>query len=124
VPAAHRLAGRRRVKIADLAGERVIALAEPTIFGSRTGMLLAGVQCVTVVTTPLSGIACTLVACGAGVAIVDPFSVSEFKGRGVVALKLEPPVDVRVAIVTAAERRLSALAQEFVDAFRRHVTAQ
>jgi DNA-binding transcriptional LysR family regulator len=121
VPARHRLASRRRVKVADLSGERVIVLAEPTIFGSRTEMLLAGVDCETVVTTPLSGIACTLVSCGAGIAIVDPFSVADFRDRGVVAVRLEPPLDVRIAIVTAVERRLSALAQEFVDAFREHV---
>jgi DNA-binding transcriptional LysR family regulator len=121
VPVGHRLAARRRVKAGDLAGERVIVLAEPTIFGSRTGLLLAGVHCETVVTTPLSGIACTLVSCGAGVAIVDPFSAADFRDRGVVALRLEPPVDVRIAIVTAVQRRLPALAQEFVDAFREHV---
>jgi DNA-binding transcriptional LysR family regulator len=121
VPARHRLASRRRVKVADLSGERVIVLAEPTIFGSRTELLLAGVDCETVVTTPLSGIACTLVSCGAGIAIVDPFSVADFRDRGVVAVRLEPPLDVRIAIVTAVERRLSALAQEFVDAFREHV---
>lgn len=118
VPHAHRLAGRRRVRARDLTGERVIALTEPTIFGSRADRLLAGVDCRIVATTPLSGIACSMVACGAGVAVVDPFSVLDHLAQGVCAVRLEPPIDVHIALVTAAHRRQSALVLEFIDALR------
>ena len=37
--------------------------------------------------------------------------------------RFEPPIDVRIAIVTSAHRRLSAVSQEFIEAFRAHVVA-
>ena len=117
VPVGHRLASRRRIGLRDLAGERVIALAEPNIFSSRTDTLLSGVDCEIVATTPLSGIACSLVSNGLGVAIVDPFSITDVDRHGVVAIAIEPAIDVRIAIVTAAARRMPALAEAFLEFF-------
>jgi DNA-binding transcriptional LysR family regulator len=121
VPKGHRLARRVTVEAKDLTGERFISLAEPSIFTANTDTIFADVLRKTVATTPLSGIACSLVAAGTGIAIVDPFSASE--DHGVVALRFEPPIDVRIAIVTSAHRRLSAVSQEFIEAFRAHVVA-
>ena len=121
VPETHRLARRRSVRAADLQGERLIALAEPTIFGSRTDRLLAGLNCEIVATTPLSGIACAMVSCGAGIAIVDPFSVADFATQGVWPVRIEPAIDVHIAIVCASSRRLSSMAQTFLEAFRSQV---
>jgi DNA-binding transcriptional LysR family regulator len=123
VPKGHRLARRSHVAANDLGGERFISLAEPTIFTAQIQTTLADVLRETVVTTPLSGIACSLVAAGTGVALVDPFSASEYEGRDIVAIPFEPPIGIRIAIVTPAHRRLSALSQEFIEAFRAHVTA-
>jgi DNA-binding transcriptional LysR family regulator len=121
VPAGNRLAQRRTVALPDLAGERVVALSEPTIFSVQTYALLADVHHDVVATTPLSGIACALVAEGFGVAIVDPFSVGDYLGRGVAAIPLQPRLNVRIALITSAHNRPSALASEFIDAFRAHV---
>lgn len=121
VPKGHRLARRSDVEAKDLAEERFISVAEPSILTATTETIFADVLRKTVVTPPLSGIACSLVAAGTGIAIVDPFSASEFQDRGVVALRFEPPVGVRVAIVTSVHRRLSAVSQEFIEAFRAHV---
>ncbi|MBL8326132.1 MAG: LysR family transcriptional regulator [Rubrivivax sp.] len=122
VPSGHRLARRRSVSLPDLAGERVVALSEPTIFSVHTDTLLAGIAHDVVATTPLSGIACALVAEGLGVAIVDPFSVADYLGRGVVAVALQPRFDVRIAMITSAHHRPSALAGEFIEALRAHVS--
>lgn len=123
VPKGHRLARRSYVGANDLAGERFISIAEPTIFPTQFQTTLADVLREAVVTTPLSGIACSLVAAGTGVALVDPFSASEYDGRDIVAIPFDPPIDVRIAIVTPVHRRLSALSQEFIEAFRDHVAA-
>lgn len=123
VPHGHRLARRTCVKAEDLAGERFVSLAEPSIFTATTETILANVLRETVVTTPLSGIACSLVAAGTGIALVDPFSASEFAGRGVSVVGFEPPIIVRTDIVTSEHRRLSAVSEEFIAAFRAHVTA-
>lgn len=73
--------------------------------------------------TPLSGIACSLVAEGAGIALVDPFSASDYAGRGVAVLPFEPAIEIPVSIVTSAQRRLSQISKEFIDAFRAHALA-
>lgn len=120
VPTGHRLARRRTVGERDLAGERFIQLAEPTIFASQPEPRPARAAVDRVVTTPLSGIACSLVAAGTGIAIVDPFAASDHVGRGIVAIRYEPAIPIRIAIVTSSHRRPSALARAFVDAFRGH----
>jgi DNA-binding transcriptional LysR family regulator len=120
----HRLARRSSVTAKDLTGEPFISLVEPQIFAAdEIQAHLADLQRNAVVTTPLSGIAGSLVVAGTGIALVDPFSVTDFEGRGVVTIPFEPAINVRKAIVTPANRRLSALSQEFIEAFRAHVAA-
>lgn len=123
VPRGHRLARRASVKPEDLAGEKYIALAEPSIFTATTETILAHILRDTIVTTPLSCIACSLVAAGGGITLVDPFSASDFEGRGVAVVQFEPAIPIRTDIVTSAHRPLSALSQEFIEAFRAHVVA-
>ncbi len=123
VPGKHRLAGRASVSAKDLAGERFISLDGPSFFPTDTAALLADPGVETVVRTPLSGIACSLVAEGAGVALVDPFSASDYLDRGLVILPFEPAFEIPVSIVTSAQRRLSEVSREFVQAFRAHVLA-
>ena len=122
VPLLHRLARRRSVGAKDLAEERFIALAESSIFPSHAAAIPAVVGSEMVVTTPLSGIACSLVAQDAGIALVDPFSAVDFIDRGLVILPFEPTIDIRVSILTSAHRRLSAVSKEFIEAFRAHIT--
>ena len=124
MPKGHRLARRKSLSAKDLAGEPFVSLVEPQIFATNEIQAnLADLQRNAVVTTPLSGIACSLVAAGTGVSLVDPFSAADFEGRGVVTVPFEPPITIRVAIVTSTHRRLSALSQEFIEAFRAHVAA-
>ncbi len=121
VPTAHRFARRRSVGVRDLAGERMIRLAEPTYFAPQPIPLAIEQQVEIVATTPLSGIACSLVAQGAGIALVDPFAVSDFAGRGVVGVRFEPAQPIEVAIVVSEQRRLPTIALTFIDALRRQV---
>lgn len=124
MPKGHRLARRKSLSAKDLAGEPFVSLVEPQIFATNEIQAnLADLQRNAVVTTPLSGIACSLVAAGTGVSLVDPFSAADFEDRGVVTVPFEPPITIRIAIVTSAHRRLSALSQEFIEAFRAHVAA-
>jgi DNA-binding transcriptional LysR family regulator len=123
VPQAHPLAGRRSAGEQDLAGERFISLEGPSFFSAHTGSMMAERGVEVVVRTPLSGIACSLVAEGAGIALVDPFSASDYEGRGLVALRFEPAIEVPISIVTNAQRRLSQISGEFINAFRAHLLA-
>lgn len=124
MPKEHRLARRKSLSARDLASEPFVSLVEPQIFAtSEIQANLADLQRNAVVTTPLSGIACSLVAAGTGIALVDPFSATDFDNRDVVTIPFEPAINIRIAIVTSAHRRLSALSQEFIEAFRAHVAA-
>lgn len=123
VPVGHRLAGKAVARPKDLAGESFVQLAEPTIFTARVETILGNLTRETAVSTPLSGIACSFVAAGTGIALVDPFSAAEYAGRGVATIPFKPRIELRTSIVTATHRPPSALAQEFVRAFRAHVRA-
>jgi DNA-binding transcriptional LysR family regulator len=85
------------------------------------GAILQSISPRQVLETTLTSIACVFVAEGMGVAIVDPFSVSEFVGRNVVARPLEPSFNIGTAIIHSTDRPLSMIAQEFRVAFLAHV---
>jgi len=59
-----------------------------------------------------------------GVAIVDPFSASEFAGKGLVPRPFEPGWIIGGALVHSSERPLSMIGREFWDAFLRHARRQ
>lgn len=118
IPRGHRLGAKNVIGPNDIAGERVIELDDDSIFGTRTKAALAGVPREIVVTTPLAGIACSLVLSGAGLAIVDPFSASEFEERGVVIRPFRPAIDTRVVTITSTHVRLSQIAEEFITLVR------
>ena len=60
-------------------------------------------------------VACSLVANGLGVAIVDEFSAMQWSDRKLVAVPLEPAVIVIASIISVAGRPLSRLARRFVE---------
>jgi hypothetical protein len=73
--------------------------------------------------TQLSEIACVLVSEKAGLSLVDPFSASEFVGRGVVFRAFRPDIFFDAAILLPEARPISALAAEFLETFRTAVQA-
>jgi DNA-binding transcriptional LysR family regulator len=121
MPARHRLAGADEIVAADFEGERFISLGKSSIFGDRIDAAFDGVRRRLLVEAPLAEIASVLVSEGVGVAIVDPFSASEFEQRGVVIRPFRPRIDVGITMLKATHRPLSALAREFADAFLSHV---
>jgi DNA-binding transcriptional LysR family regulator len=73
--------------------------------------------------TPLSEIACSLVASGVGVTLCDPFTAYEYATRGIVIRPFEPRLDVEYVALYSATQRTPLLAREFIDGFRKHVVA-
>ena len=121
LPERHRLAGKRFVAISDLGGEDMILLTK-FMEGRRHPVELAlqGMKLGKVIATPASELACVLVSESAGVAIVDPFSASEFVGRGIVLRPLKPASVIGTAVVRARGRAPSIAAEEFHAAFVAH----
>jgi DNA-binding transcriptional LysR family regulator len=82
-----------------------------------------GVERILRIETPLSEIACSLVASGAGVSLCEPFTASEYSTRGIVVRPFEPHIEFEYAALYPAAQRTSVLARQFIDGFRAHVAA-
>ena len=106
VPDGHRLARRRVLHPRDFAKEPFIRLGPTTPSRFRVDDLFSreGVDRVIRVETPLSEIACALVASGVGVSIVDPFTAHEYRSRGVVVRPFEPKLEFQIAAYIEAWR--------------------
>jgi len=123
IPARDPLAKRDTLGPKDFEDRSFIALGPASLFRSRIDAALAGVRRRQLIETQLTEIACLLVAERAGLALVDPFSVSEFTGRGVVFRPFRPDVFFDAAVLTPTGRPMSSLATEFLGTFRQAAKA-
>lgn len=123
MPRDHRLARHDRITAADLAGERFVGIGRGTLFRSRIDTALAGVARTISLETPLSHIACLLVAEGGGISLVDPYSAAEYLDKGVITKPFAPFIDAGFVIVRSPQPTTSALAMTFMREFRQHVGA-
>jgi DNA-binding transcriptional LysR family regulator len=71
--------------------------------------------------TEFAATACGLVASGAGIAVVDPFTAADFAGRGVVVRPFKPVVPYEFAVFHPPGREPSLLAKDFVAVLRRRI---
>jgi len=119
IPSGHALARKSALLAKDLDGQALIGFTSTTILCDRIERMFAqsGVQPSRRVETPLSMIACAFVAAGLGVALVDPFTGREYARSGVETREFMPTIDVEFTAVYSAQRELSGLARELLDAF-------
>ncbi len=125
VPDGHRLARKRRLQPRDFAREPFVGLGPSTPLQYRIDEVFSshGIKRRVRVETPLSGIVCALVAAGAGIGIVDPFTAVEYEGRGVAMRPFDPAIEFHVAALHPVQRTLSPVARRFIDGFAAHVAA-
>jgi DNA-binding transcriptional LysR family regulator len=125
MPDGHRLARRRVLRPKDFAGQPFVTLGPTTPSRHRIDDVFAqhGVARILRVETPLSEIACALVAAGVGLAICDPFTAAEYSTRGVVARPFEPAISFQIAALHPSHRALSPVAREFISGFAKHIEA-
>jgi DNA-binding transcriptional LysR family regulator len=120
VPEGHRLAEKAQLEPADFIDEPFVSLEQTTQLRYRIDAVFADARVarVTRIETPLSMIACSLVASGAGVSIVDPFTAAEYRGRGVLVRPFHPAILYDMGIIWPAGRLKSALAIDFTEKVR------
>ncbi len=123
MPEGHRLARRRVLRPTDFAGQPFVALGPTTPSRHRIDEVFArhGVARSVRVETPLSEIACALVASGLGLSICDPFTANEYATRGVVSRPFEPAMAFEFAALWPSHRTLSPVAGEFIAGFATHI---
>ncbi len=125
VPRSHALADRPVLTPADFSAQPFISIARATQLRTRIDafFLTQGVHRQLGQETPLSLVACSLVAAGAGLAIVDPFTADAVAEPGVCFKRLEPRIDVQFSLITLADARLSGPAQDFIAGIQQEFTS-
>ncbi len=118
IPYGHPLSNQKVIHPADLEGQRMISLEPGTIFAMRVEVALAGVQRLSTLETRLSHTALTLVSEGAGIAIIDPTSASEFTQQGVVVRPFAIFIDAGFLTIRSANQSRSAIIDRFFREFR------
>ena len=120
LPEGHRLAEKSFLGPADFIDEPFVSLEQTTQLRDRIDAVFAAARVtrVTRIETPLSMIACSLVAGGAGVSIVDPFTAAEYRGRGVLVRPFRPEILYDMGIIWPAGHLKSALAIDFAEKVR------
>ena len=120
VPRGHRLAGRRAVRAADVAGERFVSLTTNTVGRLMIDKLFEreGVSRELVVDCQVMANIANLVAQGLGVGFIDPFTATDFADRDLVALRFEPRLEMRIGLLHPTHRPLSRIASEFAALLR------
>ena len=123
LPDGHRLARRRVLRPKDFANQPFVALGPTTPSRHLIDDVFSrhGVARVMRVETPLSEIACALVASGLGLSICDPFTANEYSTRGVVSRPFDPPLAFQVSALYPSHRALSPVAREFISGFAAYI---
>jgi DNA-binding transcriptional LysR family regulator len=118
LPRRHRLAKKKRVRVEDLLEEPVVAHSSGPLMRFELDRALAthGLRLAPAVEAPNAWIVHAMVAAGAGVAIVDPFTASAQSSTEPAVRPLTRKIVLRYGIMTLRERPLAgesaALAQE------------
>jgi DNA-binding transcriptional LysR family regulator len=117
VPRGHRLARRRKVVPADLAGECFISASPPDVARAAIDSAFVPEVRRLEIETSLATTMCAMVARGLGVSIVSPSVLSELGLAGVHAVAFEPAVHFECHIVRARHPQ-QALVADFIEALR------
>jgi DNA-binding transcriptional LysR family regulator len=127
LPRGHRLAKQKRVALEHLCDGPLVAHAAGPLMRLELDRALAhqGLQATPVVEAPSAWLVCSLVAAGAGLAVVDPFTAIAQVDSGLVVRPLTKRVVLKYGIVTLRERPLvgeaAVLAQGIKDEVNRTI---
>lgn len=123
LPLGHPLANTKTINARDLANQRFISLGreDRSRFGVDKVFDDLGIPRQIQIETEQSEAACAFVANGAGVSIVDPFSVYEFDDREISVRPFEPSVEFNLWALFPAGRGRKRLADDFLSFFQKRV---
>jgi len=126
VPAGHRLAGRRKLQLQDIAGERLIGQMPGLLLRRQVDELFAagGLAPHYCLETSSSRISCEMVACGAGITVIDRLSAAGLAEGRVRLVPLQPARWVSFGIILPAGGRAEGLTALFVDCLRDELAAR
>jgi DNA-binding transcriptional LysR family regulator len=120
VPVGHRLSAQRSIAARHLVGEPLITYSEETTYGRLIQPFLAsaGAGLQPAIQVRFTQAACALVQAGAGIALVDAFSVLGSTWSGIVVRPTRPKHAVPLSILAARHEPRSVLATAFLEILR------
>ncbi|WP_179221579.1 LysR substrate-binding domain-containing protein [Inquilinus limosus] len=93
LPTGHRLAERDCIRPGDLVNETFVSLRPGSLFAALVDVALDGIPRTVAFTARTSHAVCSMVAAGAGIALVDPMAAYEQAGRSLVVRPFEPSIE-------------------------------
>lgn len=131
IPKAHRLAGRKKISVKDLNGERMVLLSQHSFLRYQIDDAFAkfGGAPHVVLETPHSNMACGFASAGVGITLVSHWAAESFARTGeVVIVPLKEEMTSRSAIIfpfPGARLMLAeAFAQELKDEIKRSMPSR
>lgn len=123
LPAGHALAGAARLSVRDIVGEPLIGVDAGDPYGALTARPFetAGVERHLAVKARFAQTVVALVRHGAGVAVIDEFSVADPELPGIVRVPLVETAPIEIFVVRKAGRVPSAFADYAVERLRDEV---
>ncbi|MEZ7863780.1 MAG: LysR family transcriptional regulator [Rhodospirillales bacterium] len=118
LPSGHPLCLKKSIKVIDLKDENLISLDPFAIFqpGVKSLFQEQGIEPTTKIQTTSMLQAGQMVACGLGIAIVDPFIAHSLKSDKIEIRKLVPDLEYEYGYIWPVGRKLSPLAENFASA--------
>jgi DNA-binding transcriptional LysR family regulator len=116
----HPLARSSSVSAAELAKHKLISFDRQQPLGALVddAFKASGLRRVVAVQVSQSTTACALARAGAGVAVIDGFTMAEARAGGLVVRKLAPSVPIVARLLRPQHRPLSRPASRLIDAIR------
>jgi DNA-binding transcriptional LysR family regulator len=118
MPRGHRLARKRKIVPADLAGESFISAPPPDVARAIIDKAFDPEVRRLEIETSLATSMCAMVAQGLGVSIVNPAVLTELGLSGVHSVEFEPAIYFDCHVVRARQQPEQALVADFVEALR------
>ncbi len=117
LPPAHPLAEKETINVEDLRGENFISLSEISTTRLQTDLIFEKnrVPRRMDIEVIYSAMACSFVARGMGVSIIEPFTAKEFVNCGGIARPFEPMIDFPFALAWPSGKQISPLLAEFIE---------
>lgn len=120
VPTNHELTKAEVIYAEDLAGLPFISIVPDTLLRMKVDQVFdqSGIQRRMMIETQSGASICSLVAVGLGVSIVDPFTASNFIGKGLVMKPFRPIINFDFGILLPIQRPRSSIVDEFIEVVR------
>jgi len=117
IPRGHPLAGRASVSLADLSPHPLIVVGTRMPYGmlALNAFEQAGLPVKMCADVPWSHLACALVNAGAGIAVIDEFTVMHNIWPEVAIVPLAENIPLHISAIHTSNRPLSRIAGEFVE---------